>query len=272
MGDTEARELKLYIDNDGDLYRRQTTYILKNLATKKAQGKYDHELAVKAFGYLADAGAKKYAKEFGSPNQPWNKMFDAGTRRRVSEALTKGFEGEFALGNYNDLLPKKYQKESRAHARKVTWRAPEGLDIAWSPVNQAYFALWPAKRRRADQQVLKVADANEMHSWLRDTYGEPYGRSGASRAHSTKASDARVGEEVYAISGGRRHGPGTVEEIYDDGSMRVDFTQQLAGRLRVRPEDLVHVPSSGGRSDHSRRRAQLDREIARVVPTWRGGR
>ncbi len=247
MGDTEARELKLYIDNDGDLYRRQTTYILKNLATKKAQGKYDHELAVKAFGYLADAGAKKYAKEFGSPNQPWNKMFDAGTRRRVSEALTKGFEGEFALGNYNDLLPKKYQKEPRAHARKVTWRAPEGLEIAWSPVNQAYFALWPAKRRRADQQVLKVADANEMHSWLRDTYGEPYGRSGASRAHSTMA--------------GKRH-------VFTPGAHKGHFCA-TCGRARADGSGGHYVSAM---PNLPKTKAQLDREIANVVPAWRGGR
>jgi hypothetical protein len=65
------------------------------------------------------------------------------------------------------------------------------------------------------------------------------------RHHATKSSDwphnVQVGDEVYAVSGGRRHGPGIVEEIYDDGTMRVDFTRQFAGRLRIRPQDLVHV-------------------------------
>ena len=32
-------ELKMYTENDGDIYRRQTPSILKNLTTKKAQGK-----------------------------------------------------------------------------------------------------------------------------------------------------------------------------------------------------------------------------------------
>lgn len=43
MSDQEARELKLYIDNDGDLYRRQTTSILKNLTTKKVRSQYKHD-------------------------------------------------------------------------------------------------------------------------------------------------------------------------------------------------------------------------------------
>jgi hypothetical protein len=103
-----ATELKLYIDNDGDLYRRQTTSILKNLATKKVRSQYKHDLAVKLFGYLVEAGAKKYAKEFGGT---WNKMFDVPTRKHVAEELTRDFEVEFELGNYDKLLPKKYQKE-----------------------------------------------------------------------------------------------------------------------------------------------------------------
>lgn len=229
MGTTEATELKLYIDNDAQLYKTQYVPIIKNLATKKVRSQYKHDLAVKAFGYLVESGAKKYAKEFGSPGQPWNKMFDVSTRKRVAEELTRDFEGEFELGNYDDLLPKKYQKElatkhlvpphrhvpPRRHARKkVSWRVPEGLEIAWSPVNQAYFALWPAKKRRSDQQVLKVADVEGMHSWLRETYGGQYGRTGAGRARST-------------------------------------------------------VLSASARKKSS---AQLDREIAGVVPAWRRGR
>ena len=64
-------ELKMFTENDGDIYRSQTTSILKNLATKKAQGKYDHDKAVQAFMYLAEAGARKdgnydYASEIGA--------------------------------------------------------------------------------------------------------------------------------------------------------------------------------------------------------------
>jgi hypothetical protein len=69
-----------------------------------------------------------------------------------------------------------------------------------------------------------------------------------------------VGDEVYAVSGGRRHGPGTVEEIYDDGTMRVDFTRQLAGRRRVTPQDLIHVPMP-----HARKKKITAQEARRLL-------
>ncbi len=129
-----ATELKLFIDNDGTLYRSQTTSILKNLATKRARGEYRHDLAVKAFGYLVESGAKKYAREFGDTGMPWHKMFDAGTRKLAAEALTRSFETEAALGNYDHLLPKKYHEQALIedrydHARK---KSPSQLkrDIA----------------------------------------------------------------------------------------------------------------------------------------------
>ena len=57
-------ELKLYIENDSDLYR-QTVSIVKNIQRKMKSGKYDHTRAPKLWMYLVDAGAKKYVKEFG---------------------------------------------------------------------------------------------------------------------------------------------------------------------------------------------------------------
>lgn len=114
-----AHKLELYIENDADLYRQMTTPIHKNLATKKARGEYKHDLAVKAFMHLMEAGAKKYAREFGSPDQPWHKMFDVPTRKYAAERFAKEFETEYALGNYDHLLPKKYQQpKARAHATK----------------------------------------------------------------------------------------------------------------------------------------------------------
>lgn len=122
-----ATELKLFIENDSDLYRQQYTPILKNLATKKVRSLYKHDLAVKMFGYLVEAGAKKYAKEFGGT---WHQLFGVPTRKAVAEEFTKDFEGEFELGNYDQLLPKKYQAEmvtgakrfpgQRHHSRKKT--------------------------------------------------------------------------------------------------------------------------------------------------------
>ena len=60
-----ARELKLYIEQDRDLYRQQIVPIIKNVQRKMKSGKYDHAQAPKLWLYLVDNGAKKYVKEFG---------------------------------------------------------------------------------------------------------------------------------------------------------------------------------------------------------------
>ncbi len=258
MDDQAATELKLYIDNDADLQRQQGSSILKNLATKKAQGKYKHDLAVKLYGYLVENGAKKYAKEFGSPGQAWHQMFPPSTRKEVAEDLTRDFEGEFELGNYESLLPKKYQSSSRSHAKKMSWRTPEGLKIAWAPVNQAYFALWPASAPTSRQQVLKIADANEMDAWLRETYGSEYGRGGR-RAHSSKKTDLHT-------------------QLHDPGALRSASDRQLRGFYRDEKRDVAKARAEAARRGialHARKKkspAQLDREIAERVPSWRGGR
>ncbi|TRO54900.1 hypothetical protein E2P64_08140 [Candidatus Bathyarchaeota archaeon] len=103
-------ELKVFIDNDGQLYRSQAIPIYKNLVNKHAAGKYQSDLAVKLFMYLVDAGAKKYAKEEGSKNQKWNDIFSKATRLYVAKELEKEFKAEMKLGNYDNLLMKKYQK------------------------------------------------------------------------------------------------------------------------------------------------------------------
>lgn len=92
-GPTEARELLLFCENDGDLYRQQVQPIEKNLKRKMAKGVYNHELSKKLWGYLADNCAKKYAREFGD-GQPWHKMFSTADRRSVASSFADGFKQE----------------------------------------------------------------------------------------------------------------------------------------------------------------------------------
>lgn len=103
-----AKELELFVENDADLYRQQYTPINKNLITKMARGVYKHDLAVKLFGYLMESGAKKYVREFGSPGDKWFEMFSPATRKAAAEVFAKHFEVVAKLGNYDNLLPKKY--------------------------------------------------------------------------------------------------------------------------------------------------------------------
>jgi hypothetical protein len=92
---TAIRELGLYIENDSDLYHRQQLPIEKNLRLKGMKGKYDPRKAPKLWSYLVESGAKKYAKEFGSPGQPWNKMFPKKERDELSRQAARAFEREY---------------------------------------------------------------------------------------------------------------------------------------------------------------------------------
>jgi hypothetical protein len=79
-----AEELRLFIDNDGALYRSMKMPILKNQCAKKKRGAWNSKLAAKGWMHLVEAGAKKYAKEFSAPGTPWHAMFPMKIRRAVA--------------------------------------------------------------------------------------------------------------------------------------------------------------------------------------------
>lgn len=112
--ESAAYELQTYIDNDGNLYRQMTQGILKNLATKKARGDYSSAKAVKAFMYLVDEGAKRYVKAHGGSGAKWHEMFPKNIRTMVAKNEVEEFEAEYEIGNYDDMLPKKYRKKNES--------------------------------------------------------------------------------------------------------------------------------------------------------------
>ena len=78
-------ELKMYIDNDADLYRQRLIPIVKNIQKKMKSGKYDHKKAPKLWKYLVDDGAKKYQKEF--PGVKFSKI--------VKDAVAQEYADEY---------------------------------------------------------------------------------------------------------------------------------------------------------------------------------
>lgn len=84
-----ARELRLYADNDGDLYRQRFLPILKNQCGHIKRGRYDAKKSVKGWLHFVDAAAKKYARETGGSSDvvagtKWHTMFSAKVRRAVA--------------------------------------------------------------------------------------------------------------------------------------------------------------------------------------------
>ena len=97
-GDIESRELKLYIDNDSQLYNSRFMPIMKNLSKKMKKGKFDKKLAIKGFMYLVDDGAKKYVKDYGGNAK---EMFSKKDRIAVASDLADEFEDAYKNKEYS---------------------------------------------------------------------------------------------------------------------------------------------------------------------------
>ncbi len=95
-GDAEQTELKIFIDNDGTLYRSKTVPIMKNLERKLEKGIYDKTKAEKLWMYLVEDGAKKYAKDAGG-SATWHKMFSMADRKAVARELNEAFLTEHKI-------------------------------------------------------------------------------------------------------------------------------------------------------------------------------
>ena len=91
---TAARELKLYIVNDRDLYKRQIVPIIKNVQRKMKSGKYDHRQAPKLWMYLVDNGAKQYVKEFGGDVKT---MFPKDLRLSIANEFANEYKAEIEI-------------------------------------------------------------------------------------------------------------------------------------------------------------------------------
>jgi len=153
MGDIEARELKLYIDNDYELYSGgQRTSIIDNLLRKKNAGKYDHDLAAKLWEYYAESGAKKYAKDFGGT---WHQIFDVPTRKAVARELRDDFESLYSEGEYTERqrqLETKAQRKAREGGGRKTSKRPAAGDGWWGP-GQRWVEQEAAKEYAAQLQA-----------------------------------------------------------------------------------------------------------------------
>jgi hypothetical protein len=183
MDDVTLRELQLFTENDADIYRQRTTPIVRNLRTKQAQGKYDHDRAVDLFMYLAEAGARKYAREHGGGEAEWNVIFPKDVRRAAAAAWRDEFEQESALGNYDSetYLPKKYLHGkciepgcpnsavgphglcTRHIAElKKPYQAPAKKTRTKTPHSEAYYAGMRAGREYADQQGASRSNLSDI--------------------------------------------------------------------------------------------------------------
>ena len=85
-------ELKLFFDNDGQMYRSRYIPFLKNYARKMKRGIYDKELAVKGIkNNLVNDIIKEYGSNFGGITL---RDINMETRKKLAEEIVESIEIE----------------------------------------------------------------------------------------------------------------------------------------------------------------------------------
>ena len=148
VDDAVAVELMLFIQNNSRLHKQRIVPIQKNLITKMAREQYDSKKAVKLWMYAVKDAVKDYQKEYG------DFPIDKDTQMRVAELLVQEFEDEAELGNYDHLLPKKYQvKEARSVPLVSRGQGTSRVDTHPSDAER----LYQAKDKKEYEKLMDAA-------------------------------------------------------------------------------------------------------------------
>lgn len=141
---TAARELELFIENSAQLYRQQLIPILKNLWRKMQKGTYDHTKAVKLWTYLADRGAKLYAREIAGDPASWPTMFTPATRRITAASLADTYRTMLEAHEFDFQGPRENPRARSSGFRYLT-QGGTGSRVDFSRAEvQAFKRRWPA--------------------------------------------------------------------------------------------------------------------------------
>ena len=98
----EAYELKLFADNDSNLYSKSKVPIMKNLSKKFKKGNYNNTLAIKAWKPFVDKAAKAYGKEHG--NNDGFKIFSPAVRKELAKEFADEWNIEMQAGNFHESV------------------------------------------------------------------------------------------------------------------------------------------------------------------------
>ena len=146
-----ARELVLYTTNDADLYRQQVQPIIKNLARKMQKGVYNAELAVKLWRYLADNGAKKYAKEFATPGEQ-GLIFTPATRDIAARDLRDYYDEHVRDAAGVKGNPRRTRSSKKPQLWIVCYRSKPGARYTYFAGLRGRHVKLTAKRSSAFKQ------------------------------------------------------------------------------------------------------------------------
>ena len=189
-----VRELVLFTENDGTLYR-QATSIITNLAKKMAKGQFDKTKAIKAMGYLADSGGRKYAKEYGAPVRgSWqsypmakvSRIFSPATRRAAAADLLDDYmeqieEEAASMGGSRKRNPRVSFKtkggpvsfQTKKKARRNSVDFPSQAVGGKAAHDDDFRAGWRAGEAaiKRSRRPLDISDAKKRYKRVSNKYG-----------------------------------------------------------------------------------------------------
>lgn len=157
--ETLAYELVMYIDNESNLYPQKQS-IQANLINKILAGKYDRSKAPQLWGYLVEAGAKKYHKEFGYDGK-WNDVFDTATRRLAAERMAREFEAEYEAGELEHITEKVRPKGKRKNPSV----SPVAIDVWYDKMGEEFCVSTVDEDN--DEIDCLATSSNEKDAWAR---------------------------------------------------------------------------------------------------------
>ena len=102
-----AEEIRIYADNNSQLYFSRKLPIIKNLYRKWKKGTYDISKAAKLWQYYIEDAMQRYSKEFGSRGDKWYELLSTGDRKILAREYAEFMLEEFELGAYDDSILKR---------------------------------------------------------------------------------------------------------------------------------------------------------------------
>lgn len=144
------RELSLYLDNEGRLYKSKQN-IITNILRKQKADKYDPKQAPKLWAYWVDEGATMYAREFGGDPKT---LFPRQLRQELAEELAKGEGKRIQEGEYSHL---KVADESSVESENLNEVLAERLITKVEAALMTVSASQKANVQMAKQDLHKVA-------------------------------------------------------------------------------------------------------------------
>ena len=198
-----VEELYLYTVNDGDLYRNKVIPIINNLAKKMFAGKYDKNLAVKAWMYLVEDGLRKYNKEF--PEEPLRLTKDE--KNQVALKIQDRYE-EFLQETYEKLKAEK--KKSSLGFTRVSNLSQDDMDEILLCIDNTEY-LYDEIQKELDiiakknikwgyttEDKIKDSAVSRLKGFIYQALKEDYYSLGFNRMpRSSEAERKKMAEELY---------------------------------------------------------------------------